>query len=102
MVCEDKPIYLPNGTKVKSISGYLFIVVSCEAVSLVKWHVSGRIIDGQTIDRTCLDGIKLSEITSIERGFLWPMIGWEVVEMPGFQPVPDVVYKVRMRGIGTL
>ena len=93
MICKDKPIYLPNGTMIKSSSGYLFNIVSCETVSLVKWHVKGAIIDGHSIDRTRLNKIKLSEITAIERGFLWPMIGWEVIKIPGFQPVPEVVHE---------
>ena len=92
MVREDKPIFLPNDTVIKSSSGYLFNVISCEVVSLVKWHVKGRIIDGHSIDRTRLDEMKLSEMVVIERGFLWPMIGWEVVEMTGFLPMPEVVY----------
>ena len=55
--------------------------------------MKGKSIDGHSIDCTCLNKINLSEVTAIERGFLWPMIGWEVVEMTGFQPVPDVVYE---------
>ena len=58
---------------------------------MTKWLVKGIIIG--SIDRSDLDEIASSDIMGIERGLLWPIICWEVMKMPGFQPMPDIVYK---------
>ena len=54
--------------------------------------MKGDIIDGESTDQSRLCEDALLDIIGIERGFLWSMIGWEVIEMPGSQPVPEVVY----------
>ena len=57
MLCQDKPIHLPNGTMIKLSGSIFFYVISCEEVSLVKWEVKGNIIDSDGIDRSRLDKI---------------------------------------------
>ena len=58
---------------------------------MTKWLVKGNII--VSIDRNNLDNVALSDAMVTERGLLWPIICWEVMKMPGFQPMPDIVYK---------
>ena len=57
---------------------------------MTKWLVKGIIIG--SIDRSDLDEIASSDIMGIERGLLWPIIGWEVTTIHGFHPVPNIVY----------
>ena len=65
--------------------------LSCGKVSMTKWLVKGNIIG--SIDPSNLDEIASFNVMGIERGLLWPIIGWEVMRTPGLQPMPIVMYK---------
>ena len=88
---------IPNSTKIKTPFGIAFAVEAGVEVkingevSLTKWEIKGKII-GYRVDKPRLvDEAKLNA-NDIENGFLWPVVRWEVLWMPGFQPVPPVSY----------
>ena len=90
MARQEKPIYIPAGTLVKTPSGITFTVVLCDEVSLYKFVLIGT-LHGM-VDRRTLAEETLAEIGLIENGVMWPMIGWVVLLMPGFHPIPEVAY----------
>ena len=58
---------------------------------MTKWEIKGKII-GYPVDKPRLGNEAKSNANDIENGLLRPVVGWEVLWMPGFQPVPPVSY----------
>ena len=81
--------FIPNSSKIKTPFGNVFAVEACVEVkinggevSLTKWEIKGKII-GYPVDKPRLGKAK-SNANDIENGLLRPVVGWEVLWMPGF------------------
>ena len=94
---QDKSFILPVGTIMRSPSGLMFRVVSCIAIDIYTSMVHGELVPCFPMNRsdsTMYDDIlaKIRIITS--DGFMWPRIGWAVLEIPGLDKCQSIQYGV--------
>ena len=85
LVKEDRPYILPVGTKMSSPLGTKFRVVGCTD------HSDTRVlVIGQVENDSLPEGTEIADRALIEEGFLYPEVGWLILDMPGFTARPPV------------
>ena len=96
---QDKPYYLPVGTKMISPMGISFNVIECTRHSDTQLKLTGNVCP-QYLLRISLSPIWSTrnlqhEIVRILDGFLYPEIGWVIAPngVPGQSPMPEVTYR---------
>ena len=97
LVREDTSYLLPQGTTMASPCGIPFEVVWCEQHTPTQMLVVGRVapdIAQQFFgDYPCDDETITQEYERIKEGFLYPEIGWDVVDAPGMTKMPPMTYQ---------
>ena len=97
LVREDTSYLLPQGTTMASPCGIPFEVVWCEQHTPTQMLVVGRVapdIAQQFFGDYPCDGETITEeYEQIKEGFLYPEIGWDVVDAPGMTKMPPMTYQ---------
>ena len=91
---EDKPYKLPPDTLMRSPHGILFKVVSCVQRIDTRFKVTGYVCPEYVMQQGCNFPAlyEQHEMHRILTGFLYPEIGWEVLDVPGQSPMPPLTY----------
>ena len=93
---ENKPSYLPSGTKMRSSHGVIFVVDICVEHTGSKYFVPGIVTGATILSRRNLDEVSLSDVSMIETALFHPTISWAIIFLPGFQPLVPVEYKEKV------
>ena len=67
-----------------------FKVSTCTFNDIYSYEIKGIVIDKSDVGSQC--GHKTSKINRIKGGFLWPLIGWDIISMPGFGKDVEMTY----------